>query len=177
MTAALDLAQEGFKTYLLEKSADAGWQCAPAEILDQWDDPQKWLNSLIKKVTSHPNIEVYTDAEITDFQGSVGNFKTEFQDNGKSHVIEHGAVIVATGAEEYKPQEYNYGQDQRVMTQLELEDKLANGDFKACSVVMMQCVGSREKSRRLLQSGLLLTGGEKCPEDQGEEPGDGRIHS
>lgn len=146
MTAALELAQEGFKTYLLEKSGTLGGNALRLRYLSSGDDPQKWLASLIKEVTNHPNIEVHTGAEITDFQGTVGNFKTEFTENGKSHAIEHGAVIVATGAEEYKPQEFGYGQDGRVMTQLELEDRLAKGEFKASSVVMVQCVGSREKS-------------------------------
>jgi heterodisulfide reductase subunit A len=111
------------------------------------DDPQKWLDALVEKVSAHPMIRVCTEAEILDFQGSVGNFKTEFTASGKLHNIEHGAVIVAIGAQECKPQEYLYGQDRRVMTQLELEEKLTNGDFKAGSIVMIQCVGSREEPR------------------------------
>ena len=34
--------------------------------------------------------------------------------------IEHGAVVVATGAHEYRPKEYCYGEDARVLTQIEL---------------------------------------------------------
>jgi heterodisulfide reductase subunit A len=63
----------------------------------------------------------------------------EFED------LEHGVVVVATGAEQYTPREYYYGQDARVITQNELEQRLFTdpnlNDVK--SVVMIQCVGSR----------------------------------
>ena len=147
MTAALDLAEQGFETYLLEKAPALGGNVRRLKFLMNGDEPQEWLNTLITRVTKHPNIQVHTEAEITDFQGSIGNFRTEFTAKGKAQTIEHGVVIVATGAQEYQPQEYMYGQDPKVMTQLELEEKLSNGDFKANSVVMLQCVGSREEPR------------------------------
>ena len=147
MTAALDLANQGFKTYLLEQSLVLGGNALRLKYMASGDSPQKWLKQLIEAVMSHPDIEVHTGAKIVDFQGTVGNFLTEFETGGKRSVIEHGTVIVATGAEEYRPQEYRYGQDRRVMTQFELEEKLAAGDFKGSSVVMIQCVGSRERSR------------------------------
>ncbi len=147
MTAALDLAEQGFETYLLEKDHVLGGNMRRVRLLMNGDNPQDWLDTLITKVTTHPNVRVYTGAEIADFQGSVGNFKTEFTVNGRVSTIEHGIVIVATGADEYRPQDYSYGQHPMVMTQLELEEKLSNGDFKANSIVMIQCVGSREEPR------------------------------
>ena len=147
MTAALDLAEQGFETCLLEKSPNLGGNVRRLKFLMNGDDPQEWLDTLIQKVTIHPKLQVYTEAELSDFQGSIGNFKTEFTANGELHTIEHGVAIVATGAQEHGPQEYLYGHDPRVMTQLELEEKLTNGDFKASSVVMVQCVGSREEPR------------------------------
>ncbi len=147
ITAALDLAEQGFETHLLEKSPALGGNVRRLKFLMNGDNPQEWLDTLTEKVTRHPKIQVYTQAEISDFEGSIGNFKTEFEVNGMHHSIEHGIVIVATGAQEYRPQEYLYGQDPRVMTQLELEEKLTNGDFKAERIVMIQCVGSREEPR------------------------------
>jgi len=147
MTAALDLADQGFETYLLEVGPSLGGNMRRLKFLINSDDPQSWLNTLIDKVTTHPKIRVYTGAEISDFQGSVGNFKTEFVADNNVHTIEHGVAIVATGAEEHRPQDYLYGQDPKVMTQLELEEKLTNNDFRANSVVMVQCVGSREEPR------------------------------
>ena len=82
---------------------------------------------------------------MVDFEGSAGNFKTTFTANGETHEIKHGAVIVATGAREYQPTEYLYGQHPGVISQLELEERLASGDFNAKSVVMLQCVGPCSK--------------------------------
>ena len=59
-------------------------------------------------------------------------------------------VIVATGAKEYEPSEYLYGQDERVITQLELEERLAHSSkliAHSSSVVMIGCVGSRDAER------------------------------
>ncbi len=142
MTAALDLAEQGFETYLLEKSPVLGGNLRRLKFLINGVHPQEWLDSLSEKVNGHPRIKVYTNANLTDFQGSVGNFRTAFIIDGEIHTVEHGVVIVATGAQEYKPQEYMYGNDPRVMTQLELEERLASSDFKANSVVIIQCVGT-----------------------------------
>jgi heterodisulfide reductase subunit A len=102
----------------------------------------------VKSVQENDKIHVYSGAEVVDVYGFVGNFKSKIrQQNGKEKEIEHGAVIVATGAVEYKPTEYLYGKDQRVMTQHELEEKLAEGKFNAKSVVMIQCVGARNEER------------------------------
>jgi heterodisulfide reductase subunit A len=147
MTATLELAEQGFDTYLLEKSDLLGGNLRRVKFLLNGDSAQAKLESLIQKVQSHPKIHIYTGSEILKFEGSVGNFRTEFSSNGDVHVVNHGVVIVATGAEEYEPTEYLYGQDERVMTQLELEERLANGDIGAKAVVMIQCVGSREEAR------------------------------
>ncbi|MFB0518245.1 MAG: hypothetical protein ACETWC_03065, partial [Acidobacteriota bacterium] len=59
--------------------------------------------------------------------------------------IEHGVCIIATGAEEYQPREYLYGKDPGVMTQKELESRLAKGKPLEGKVAMIQCVGSRNE--------------------------------
>ncbi|UCC90584.1 MAG: FAD-dependent oxidoreductase, partial [Dehalococcoidia bacterium] len=147
MTAALELAEQGFDTYLLEKSDLLGGNLRRVKFLLNGDSPQAKLESLIEKVQNHPKIHIYTNSEILNFEGSTGNFRTEFKSNGDVHEINHGVVILATGAQEYKPIEYLYGQDERVMTQLELEEKLTNGNIGAKAVAMIQCVGSREEPR------------------------------
>ena len=145
MTAALELAKQGFETYLLEKSPELGGNLRRVKFLLDRINPQEKLDSLIAEVKKHPRLHVFTNAEVVDFEGSAGNFKTTFTANGEKHEIKHGAVIVATGAEEYRPTEYLYGQHPGVISQLELEEKLANGDFNARSVVMIQCVSSCTK--------------------------------
>ena len=93
-------------------------------------DVQAYLRDLIRKVYQHPLIHVYTDATITEATGYVGNFVTKVKHQGRITEIKHGATVIATGADEYKPTEYLYGQDDRVMTQLELEEQIAQGNEK-----------------------------------------------
>ena len=73
------------------------------------------MSDLIRKVYRHPSIHVTTDATITDASGYVGNFVTKVRSKGTVKEIRHGVAIIATGAEEYKPTEYLYGKDERVM--------------------------------------------------------------
>jgi heterodisulfide reductase subunit A len=80
-------------------------------------------------------------------EGYIGNFKTTIHSSGKEDEIEHGTIVVATGAKEYTPTEYLYGTNPRVVTQHELEDQLVQDEFKAKTVVMIQCVGSRNETR------------------------------
>ena len=150
MTSALTLAEQGFEIYLLEKASDLGGMARRIHYTLEGLDVQAYLNDLKKKVYRHPLIHVITDATITDVAGYVGNFVTTVKSKGRVQEIKHGAAIIAIGADEYKPTEYLYGQDDRVMTQLELEEKIAGGDENvrtAQSLVMIQCVGCRQEDR------------------------------
>ena len=146
MTAALDLANQGFPTYILEQKEVLGGNLRRLKYLIDGQDPQRKLAELVQKVENHPRIKVFLKTEILKAEGSVADFKTEFRSNGETHSLAHGAVIIATGAEEYRPTEYLCGQNDNVMTQLELEEKLSRGELAANTVVMIQCVGSREEA-------------------------------
>ena len=147
MTAALELAKQGFEVHLVEKEEELGGHLRNIYYLLEPENPQEKLKSLIKEVSENEKIHVYPSAEIENVEGYVGNFKTTLRCNGEEKKIEHGAVVVATGALEYKPTEYLYGVDKRVLTQHKLEERLANGGFDAKTVVMVQCVGSRDEER------------------------------
>jgi len=143
MTAALELAKQGFEVHLVEKERELGGNLRSIYYLLESEDPQERLRAIIKEVTDNEKIHVHLNAQIVNIEGYIGNFKTTLSHNGDKKEINHGIVIVATGAVEYKPTEYLYGNDGRVLTQHELEEKLAKGDFKAKTVAMIQCVGSR----------------------------------
>jgi len=147
MTAALELAKQGFDVHLVEREKELGGHLRNIRyLLGEEDDPEQRLNEMVQAVKCNGKIHVYTGAELVSVFGFVGNFKSKLKlADGKEKEIEHGTVIVATGATEYKPTEYLYGRDPRVLTQHELEDKLAKGDFKANNVVMIQCIGARNK--------------------------------
>lgn len=155
MTSALELANQGYHTYLIEKEKELGGNLRNIHYLLNEEKPQEELGSLIEKVKTHNKIDIFSDAKIENIEGSIGNYKTRITTNGEEKEFEHGVVIVATGAKEYKPSEYLYGEDERVITQLELERNLATvgnrfltaGNGKPKTVVMIQCVGSRDSER------------------------------
>jgi heterodisulfide reductase subunit A len=139
----------------LEKEKELGGNVKRIHYLLNGDNPQDELKRLVEEVKKSEKIHLYTEAKIENIEGSIGNFKTKISTKGKSEEFEHGVVIVATGAQEYKPKEYLYGQHEGVITQLELEQRLStNGDWSAAAeksvpknIVMIQCVGSRDEER------------------------------
>jgi heterodisulfide reductase subunit A len=142
MTAALELAEQRVETHLVEKESELGGNLRRLKFLLGGEDPQLRLKGLVDKVMSHGNIHVHLGTMIEDVDGYIGNFETTLMSEAGEEVVKHGVVILATGGVEYQPTEYLYGDDEMVMTQLELEEKLADG-YKPGSVVMIQCVGSR----------------------------------
>jgi len=150
MTCALSIAKQGHEVHLLEKTSDLGGMARKIHYTLEGLDVQAYLNDLIRQVYRHPSIHVYTEATISEASGYIGSFVTTVKsDRGKS-VIKHGAAVLAIGADVYTPTEYSYGEDERVMTQVELEDKIARADEKVLnsqSVVMIQCVGCRNEDR------------------------------
>jgi heterodisulfide reductase subunit A len=150
MNAALNLADQGFTVHLIEKEKELGGIARSLHYSLNGEEIPAYLASLIEKVTHHPMITVYTEATISKVSGYVGNFKTEITVKGKPVQIEHGVVIIATGASEYKPEEYLYQKDRRVVTLLDLEGEIAKNSRrlkKAKTAVFIQCVGSREEKR------------------------------
>jgi len=148
MTAALSLAEQGFRVSLLEKESELGGNLRSVTQGADGRDTQAFLGDLVKRVTRHPGITVMTRASLVDVEGFVGNYEsTVRRRNGKGHKdirIQHGVAILATGGHESAPTEYRYGKNSKVVTQLDLEKKLSAKRFTPRSVVMIQCSGSRE---------------------------------
>ncbi len=150
MTSALSLAEQGFEVYLVEKNTDLGGMARRIHYTLEGMDVQAYLGDLIGKVYRHSSIHVSTDSTVTEASGYVGNFITQVTSEGRVQKIRHGITIIATGAEEYKPTEYLYGKDDRVLTQLELEEQIAQGEERVMNsrgLVMIQCVGCRQEDR------------------------------
>jgi heterodisulfide reductase subunit A len=150
MTCALSIANQRHEVHIVEKDADLGGIARRIHYTLEGLDVQAYLRDLIHKVYQNPLIHVYTNATITEATGYVGNFVTKVKSAGIIKEILHGATVIASGAEEYKPTEYLYGKDERVLTSLELEEQIAKGDPKvlnAQNLVMIQCVGCRNEDR------------------------------
>jgi heterodisulfide reductase subunit A-like polyferredoxin len=146
MKAALGLAQQGFDCALIEREPELGGNLRHIYHTIEGNDPQGLLRKTINEVLENPRIEVFKNSELKSLNGYVGNFKSVISANGVEKEYEHGVVIVAVGAKESVPKEYFYCEDPRVITQKELEEKVAlHGEAinRNRHIVMIQCVGSR----------------------------------
>ncbi|MBW2678488.1 MAG: FAD-dependent oxidoreductase, partial [Deltaproteobacteria bacterium] len=148
MNVALDLAKQGFPSIIVEKTTELGGMARKLHHTIEGSDIRAYIKGLIQDVGSEDKIEMLTDTRIVGFEGFQGNFITDTITglNNEIRSIEHGVIIVATGGEEYRPKEFLYGHDERVLTQVELADRLEKkGVSDLSSVVMIQCVGSRNE--------------------------------
>ena len=150
MVSALNLADQGFKVYLVEKEAALGGMARSLYFTLEGEKVQDFLNELVNRVQKHPGITVYKNADLKEVSGYVGNYTSTIELKGTTEPVElkHGVAVIATGAKEYKTTEYGYGKDRRVLTQHDLDDELFKKSTRLKhikNVVMIQCVGSRNE--------------------------------
>ncbi len=150
MTSALNLADQDFQVYLVEKGDALGGNALSIEKTIHGEEIKPKLDEIISRVESHPKIEVYKNASFGDLTGHVGHFHGAISANGDSKEVEFGAAVIATGAVESKPTEYLYGEHDSVVTQHTLEERIMANDPTLKDVkkaVFIQCVGSRCEER------------------------------
>ena len=165
MVAALDVAEAGFPAYIVEKSDHLGGHVADLNrTFPDLEPVAEWLPGLIERVQSHPNITVFLNAQVAEVEGYVGNFEVAVSGcrldepetsnlEPETHSLRVGAIIVATGYKVFDPHrkpEFGYGLYPQVITTLEMERRLAEGDLAVDGkepehVVFIKCVGSRDK--------------------------------
>ena len=153
MTAASNLGNQGFKTYLIEKEKILGGNLNNLNILYPiQQEASVFLNEIKDKVEKNNNIKVFLESKINDIRGYIGNYDVVIEDSKKEiHNLKIGTIIVATGGQEFKPEglfQYKKG-NQNVITQLELEQKLQNSDSSWLNdvkrVTFILCAGARLK--------------------------------
>jgi heterodisulfide reductase subunit A2 len=154
MTAALNVANQGFKAIIVEKAPELGGKLNEICFVSHHGHrtpAAKLAQRKVEQVTGHPNIKVYTGTEIESVEGYIGNFNVKLKNNGNGagDSFKVSTVVVATGMREVPPEGLlGYGKDSRVITQLELEGKLKNKELKDLQdVVMVNCVNSKNETR------------------------------
>jgi heterodisulfide reductase subunit A len=151
MAAAQNLSEQGYRTYLIEKTDRLGGNALNLYQTWKGEDIQENLKDLIDAIQSDERIETFLSAQIKEVDGFVGNFTTTLLVGGKEEKkLEHGVTIIATGAGELKPEEYLYGKDPRVVSALELDRLFIEKDRRLkdlTTCVFVQCVGSRTQER------------------------------
>ncbi len=149
MTAALTIANQGFKTVLLEKRNSLGGNLGMLNHTLASEATAGHLKTLVNRVKSEKNIEVITRAKLDQVSGFIGNYSSVIKSGtgkkAKEETLDHGVIIIATGGREHRPDGYLLEESKKVITQTELEKRLAGKAKNRApnSVVMIQCAGSR----------------------------------
>ncbi|MHA1488202.1 MAG: FAD-dependent oxidoreductase [Promethearchaeota archaeon] len=153
MTASLNLADQGFKTYLIEKEKILGGNLNNLNVLYLvQEDASIFLKEIIEKVKKNKNIQIFLSSKMKDVKGYIGNYNVSIMDSKNEQIdLKIGTIIVATGGQELKPKGlflYN-GKNKNIVTQLELEQKLQDKNIswleKIKRVTFILCVNARQK--------------------------------
>jgi heterodisulfide reductase subunit A2 len=149
MTAALNMAEQGFPVHIVERTDTLGGNARNLKHTWSGEHIPTALGKLVKQVSENEKISIHKNAQVTAVEGFVGNFRSTISGPNKSKiVVDHGAGIVATGAEPYVPTEYNYDSIPRVVTAIQFDKLHELNEIhvkNAENLVFIQCVGSREK--------------------------------
>ena len=149
MTAAIEAARQGFGVYLVEREPQLGGQLLHLQRSADGRKFTDFIGSLREKIAADERIRVFTSSEVVEQSGFVGSFETEIvMPTGATRTLKHGAILVATGAEEYRPEIHGLGELDTVMTQTDFGTALESDTAKNwhhAHIVMLQCAGSRDR--------------------------------
>ena len=151
MAAAVGLADQGFKTYLIERENVLGGNANRLRSTWKNEEIAPYVLEMVGKVNDHPLIDVHLETAIKETHGIIGNFSSTLIDSrGKETQVNHGVTIIANGADTYKPREYLYGEDPNILLSLDLDREIMRNPGRlegTNTAVFIQCVGSREPDR------------------------------
>jgi len=156
LQASLDLSENGFQVYLVEKQEALGGTVRRlSRLFPTLKDAEETIQPMIQRVLNASSIKVFTSSQIQSVEGSLGNFKAKIVKNSSRQEIQADVIVVTTGFHQYDPRrlgQYKYGQYRNVITGLEYEEMCKKGKIvrpdngqKPRSVVYVLCVGSRDE--------------------------------
>ncbi|MEA3488653.1 MAG: FAD-dependent oxidoreductase [Euryarchaeota archaeon] len=152
ITAALDLANSGYKVYLVEKNAELGGKMA------ELAECQMGLSPYIAKVNNHPNIELMLSSELESLSGSAGNFKLKV--SGKT--VDAESVVLAPGYDVFDeiPKSYGFGSPD-VVPSLDFEGILKGATVSGSGGLVRPSDGKPVK-----KLGFIKCVGSRCVENE-----------
>ncbi|MDY6960224.1 MAG: FAD-dependent oxidoreductase, partial [Halobacteriota archaeon] len=145
LTAALDIAEQGFEVDVIEKEEELGGLAKRLYKLIDGQDAKTVVGNLVEKVNNHEKITVHKNVELKDVKGFVGNFDVTVSEDGEDKTLDVGAIVAAIGAKELKPDKFGYMDNTNVITLLDLEEKLSDGYKPPQNISFILCVGCRDE--------------------------------
>jgi heterodisulfide reductase subunit A-like polyferredoxin len=147
LKAAKTVADCGIQTVLVEQNEQLGGGLRNRYFALAGKDVKDGFRTLIDEVKDNKNIQIYINSHLANIDSANGIFKADISKKDGKADVKAGAIIVATGAEEYTPKEFSYGSEDKVITQSQLAQLLEKEEFSPSSIVMIQCVGCRNAER------------------------------
>jgi len=109
LRAAWDIARQGLRVTLIEKSPFLGGRMAQLEtVFSTEEEARKLLSALIEKVVVHPNVTIFTAVEVTGVSGYVGNFNIQMRQHSRGVNDENAEALMSACTQEV-PDAFNYG--------------------------------------------------------------------
>jgi heterodisulfide reductase subunit A len=151
MTASLSLANQGFETHLIEKEPELGGFVRKLDTLYQTGESgMKAVEQMAEKVKANDKINIYTNTTLKSLKGYIGKYDAVLNVNGEDKEIGVGTIIVATGADEYRPKGlYGLEEYDNVITLTDFEQMAKENKFPPDlnNVAFITCAGSRGQDK------------------------------
>jgi len=154
ITAAINLAKNGYKVFLIEKENMLGGSILNNNfVFPSMSKGSQIIDNLILELNKLDNIEIFTSSNLSKVSGSVGNFSIELEKENEIIKFNAGSILVATGFDNFKPNEehYNFLKNDFIITLPEFQKIIEqNSEYliyknkKIKKVSFIYCVGSRE---------------------------------
>lgn len=169
MFAALDLANMGYKVYLVEKKPSIGGNMAKLDKTFPTNDCSACiLTPVMVQVGTHPNITLLTYSEVEAVDGSIGNFRVKVR--RRQTYIEWdkctgcGACVEACPAK--VPDEFNEGMSNRKAIYIEFPQavpKKAVVDIAHCLNCAKRTFGTQPRIHSKTGEPILAPCEKACP--------------
>jgi heterodisulfide reductase subunit A len=152
ITAALDLADAGYKVYLIEKNDKLGGKVSELAECETGISPK------IVEIENHPNIELMLSSELQSLSGSAGNFTLKV--SGKDIGVE--SVVLTPGYDVFDDIAKGYAIDNPdVVASLEFE-----GMLRACTVGANGALVRPSDGKPVKKIGFIKCIGSRCKENE-----------
>ncbi len=140
MTAARELAARNILVTLVERSDWPGSQSRQVPL----DGNTAANEELERAVIDNPLIALRLGTRVSSAESNAGNLRVTLDDGSVTEAeISTGAVIIATGAAERRPQGYRYD-GRRVVSLHEFQSQISRGGAIPSRVVYILCANSRD---------------------------------
>ncbi len=154
LRAAISLADMGIYVFLLEKEKElGGWVKNFSSMYPHNRSGREIIQKLVEEAKKRERITIFTEAELIEKSGVLGDFQVKIRTKGEEINLEVGSIIIATGFEEYRPSkgEFGFGLPGVVtLSQFKKMVENSQGELrfngkKVNTVAYIYCVGSRQR--------------------------------